>query len=169
MHLLPSNGTVTQAEEALVSRTGREQRLRVALDKVADDYDLVVIDCPPTLGVLTVGALSASQKVVIPLQAETLSHRGVLQLLDTVHDVKQFINSELEVAGVLHSHGADVKAVRWHPTTELLASASYDDTLKLYAQSDEEWRCISTLSGHTSTVWSLAFSADGAHLLLCGE
>lgn len=101
MHLLPSNVMVTQAEEALVSRTGREQRLRVALDKVADDYDLVVIDCPPTLGVLTVGALSASQKVVIPLQAETLSHRGVLQLLDTVHDVKQFINSELEVAGVL--------------------------------------------------------------------
>ncbi len=101
MHLLPSNITVTQAEEALVNRTGREQRLRVALDKVADDYDWILIDCPPTLGVLTVGALSAAQQVLIPLQAETLSHRGVGQLLDTVHDVKQFINSELEVLGVL--------------------------------------------------------------------
>ncbi|HSI26868.1 MAG TPA: ParA family protein, partial [Aeromicrobium sp.] len=58
-------------------------------------------DCPPTLGVLTVGALSAADQVLIPLQAETLSHRGVGQLLDTVHDVKQFINSELQIMGVL--------------------------------------------------------------------
>ena len=101
MHLLPANITVTQAEESLVNRTGREQRLRVALAKVADDYDWIVIDCPPTLGVLTVGALSAAQKVLIPLQAETLSHRGVLQLLDTIHDVRQFINTELEILGVL--------------------------------------------------------------------
>jgi chromosome partitioning protein len=77
MHLLPANITLTQAEESLVGRTGREQRLRVALDKVADDYDWILIDCPPTLGILTVGALSAAQKVLIPLQAETLSHRGV--------------------------------------------------------------------------------------------
>jgi chromosome partitioning protein len=101
MHLLPANITLTQAEESLVGRTGREQRLRVALDKVADDYDWILIDCPPTLGVLTVGALSAAQKVLIPLQAETLSHRGVGQLLDTIHDVRQFINSSLEIMGVL--------------------------------------------------------------------
>lgn len=101
MHLLPANITLTQAEESLVGRTGREQRLRVALDKVAEDYDWIIIDCPPTLGVLTVGALSAAQKVLIPLQAETLSHRGVGQLLDTIHDVRQFINSSLEVMGVL--------------------------------------------------------------------
>ncbi|HUS20431.1 MAG TPA: ParA family protein, partial [Aeromicrobium sp.] len=101
MHLLPSNITVTQAEETLVSRTGREQRLRVALDKVAADYDWILVDCPPTLGVMTVGALSAAQQVLIPLQAETLSHRGVGQLLDTIHDVRQFINSSLEIMGVL--------------------------------------------------------------------
>lgn len=101
MHLLPANITLTQAEESLVGRTGREQRLRVALDKVADDYDWILIDCPPTLGVLTVGALSAAQQVLIPLQAETLSHRGVGQLLDTIHDVRQFINPKLEILGVL--------------------------------------------------------------------
>lgn len=101
MHLLPANISLTQAEENLVNRTGREQRLRVALDTVADDYDWILIDCPPTLGVLTVGALSASNKVLIPLQAETLSHRGVGQLLDTIHDVRQFINSKLEIVGVL--------------------------------------------------------------------
>ncbi|MRK02988.1 AAA family ATPase [Aeromicrobium sp. S22] len=101
MHLLPANITLTQAEESLLGRTGREQRLRVALDKVADDYDWIVIDCPPTLGVLTVGALSAAHQVLIPLQAETLSHRGVGQLLDTIHDVRQFINPGLDILGVL--------------------------------------------------------------------
>lgn len=101
MHLLPAAITLTQAEESLVGRTGREQRLRVALDKVADDYDWIIIDCPPALSVLTVSALSAAQQVLIPLQAETLSHRGVGQLLDTIHDVRQFINPQLEIIGVL--------------------------------------------------------------------
>jgi chromosome partitioning protein len=101
MHLLPANITLTQAEENLVGRTGRDQRLRVALDKVVDDYDWIIIDCPPTLGVMTVGALSAAQQVLIPLQAETLAHRGVGQLLDTIHDVRQFINPRLEILGVL--------------------------------------------------------------------
>lgn len=100
-HLLPSDIAVTDVEETLVSRTGREQRLRVALDKVAADYDWVLIDCPPTLGVLTVAALTAADEVLIPLQAETLSHRGVGQLLDTVHDVVTYLNSSLTVRGVL--------------------------------------------------------------------
>ncbi|MCW2747929.1 MAG: chromosome partitioning protein [Nocardioidaceae bacterium] len=101
MHLLPANIGLTHTEEVLATRTGREQRLRVALDKVADDYDWILIDCPPTLGVLTVGALSAATQLLIPLQCETLSHRGVGQLLDTVHDVKQFINPQLDIVGVL--------------------------------------------------------------------
>lgn len=101
MHLLPANITLTHAEEGLVNRTGREQRLRVALDRVAADYDWIIIDCPPTLGVLTVGALSAANQVLIPLQCETLSHRGVGQLLDTIHDVRQYINPSLQILGVL--------------------------------------------------------------------
>ena len=101
MHLLPANITLTRGEEGLVNRTGREQRLRVALTKVASDYDWIVIDCPPTLGVLTVSALVAANQVVIPLQAETLAHRGVGQLLDTIFDVRTFINPRLEIVGVL--------------------------------------------------------------------
>ncbi|WP_313409030.1 ParA family protein [Aeromicrobium sp.] len=99
--LLPANVSLAEAEENLVTRTGREQRLRVALAKVADDYDWILLDCPPALGVLTVGALSAADQVLIPLQAETLSHRGVGQLLDTIHDVRSFINPGLQVRGVL--------------------------------------------------------------------
>lgn len=101
MHLLPANIALAEVEQRLLTRTGREQRLRVALDKVAGDYDWILIDCPPTLGVLTVGALTAATGVLIPLHAETLAHRGVGQLLDTIHDVRRSINSSLEVVGVL--------------------------------------------------------------------
>ncbi len=101
LDLLPANVSLAVAEENLVSRTGREQRLKVALAKVADDYDWILLDCPPALGVLTIGALSAADQVLIPLQAETLSHRGVGQLLDTIHDVRQFINPDLQIRGVL--------------------------------------------------------------------
>lgn len=101
LHLVPSAIDLAQAEENLVSMTGREQRLRVALDKIAEDYDWILVDCPPTLGVLTIGALSAADEVIIPLQAETLSHRGVGQLLDTIHDVRRFVNPELQIRGVL--------------------------------------------------------------------
>ena len=61
----------------------------------------MLLDCPPSLGVLTVAALTAAEGVLIPLQCETLSHRGVGQLLDTVHDVRRFTNRDLKVWGVL--------------------------------------------------------------------
>jgi chromosome partitioning protein len=74
----------------------------MAVEDLPDDaYDWVLLDCPPSLGVLTVAALTAADGVLIPLQCETLSHRGVGQLLDTVHDVRRFTNRKLEVWGVL--------------------------------------------------------------------
>lgn len=101
VHLLPSTIELAQAEETLASMTGREQRLRVALEQVADDYDWILLDCPPSLGVLTAAALTAATDLLIPLQCETLAHRGVGQLLDTVHDVRSFTNPDLHVIGVL--------------------------------------------------------------------
>src|SRR3954447_23913326 len=84
--LLPATIELARAEADLLTRTGREQVLKAALEDV-DGYDWVLLDCPPSLGVLTVAALTAARGVLIPLQCETLSHRGVGQLLDTVHDV----------------------------------------------------------------------------------
>jgi chromosome partitioning protein len=100
-HLLPATIELAGAEAALLTRTGREHALRVALEPLNGAYDWVLLDCPPSLGVLTVGALSAADAVLIPLQCETLSHRGVGQLLDTVHDVRRFTNRDLSVLGVL--------------------------------------------------------------------
>src|SRR5690349_10066875 len=98
--LLPATIELARAEADLLTRTGREYVIKAVLAGL-DEYDWVLLDCPPSLGVLTVAALTAASGVVIPLQCETLSHRGVGQLLDTVHDVRRFTNPMLEVWGVL--------------------------------------------------------------------
>lgn len=99
--LVPATIELAGAEMALLTRPGREHVLRAALADVAADYDWILLDCPPSLGVLTVAALSAADSVLIPLQCETLSHRGVGQLLDTIADVRRFTNPALTVLGVL--------------------------------------------------------------------
>jgi chromosome partitioning protein len=99
--LLPATIELARAEADLLTRTGREYVIRTVIEELDGDYDWVLLDCPPSLGVLTVAALTAATGVLIPLQCETLSHRGVGQLLDTVHDVRRFTNRELEVWGVL--------------------------------------------------------------------
>ncbi len=99
--LLPSTIELARAEADLLTRTGREYVIRSVVEELDGEYDWILLDCPPSLGVLTVAALTAATGVLIPLQCETLSHRGVGQLLDTVHDVRRFTNRELEVWGVL--------------------------------------------------------------------
>lgn len=99
--LVPATIELAGAEGRLLSRTGREHAVRVALADLTPAYDWVLLDCPPSLGVLTVSALCAADGVLIPLQCETLSHRGVGQLLDTVQDVRGLLNPALSVLGVL--------------------------------------------------------------------
>jgi chromosome partitioning protein len=99
--LVPATIELAGAEAALITRPGREHLLRSGLESVTAEYDWVFLDCPPSLGIFTVAALSAADEVLIPLQCETLSHRGVGQLLDTIHDVRRFTNRDLAVLGVL--------------------------------------------------------------------
>jgi chromosome partitioning protein len=99
--ILPATIDLAGSEALLMTRTGREFALRTALADLGADYDAVILDCPPTLGVLTLNALTAADHVLIPLQCETLSHRGVGQLLDTVADVQRITNRDLVVLGVL--------------------------------------------------------------------
>jgi chromosome partitioning protein len=99
--LAPASIDLAGAEAYLLTRTGREYALRAALDEVGERYDVVVLDCPPSLGVLTINALTAADDVLIPLQCETLSHRGVGQLLSTIDDVRRLTNRQLHVSGIL--------------------------------------------------------------------
>lgn len=99
--ILPSTIDLAGAEMHLLTKTGREYVLRKALDKVKDAYDVVLIDCPPSLGILTINGLTAADEVLIPLQAEALGQRGVAQLMDTIDDVRSYTNKDLQVRGVI--------------------------------------------------------------------
>jgi chromosome partitioning protein len=101
LHLLPSTIDLAGAEVHLVTKTGREYALRRALEPLLADYDLVLIDCAPSLGILTINGLTAADEVLVPLQCETLSHRGVGQLMETVADVRAFTNPKLSMRGVI--------------------------------------------------------------------
>jgi chromosome partitioning protein len=101
LSIAPSTIDLAGSEVHLLSRTGREHVLSRSLDLVADDFDTVLIDCPPSLGVLTINGLTAAESVLVPLQCEALSHRGVGQLLETIEDVRSFANPDLRVRGVI--------------------------------------------------------------------
>jgi chromosome partitioning protein len=101
MTLLPANIDLAGVEAMLLMRAGREYALRRALSKIDDEFDVVIVDCPPSLGVLTLNGLTAADEVIVPLQCETLAHRGVGQFLRTVTDVQQITNSNLALLGAL--------------------------------------------------------------------
>ncbi len=99
--LLPATIDLAGAEALLLMRPGREFALKRALAPLLANVDVVIIDCPPSLGVLTLNGLTAAEAVLVPLQCETLAHRGVGQLLRTVSEVKQVTNPGLELLGAL--------------------------------------------------------------------
>jgi chromosome partitioning protein len=99
--LVPANIDLAGAEAYLLGRTAREYALREALEEVLDRYEIVVLDCPPSLGVLTINGLTAADQALVPLQCETLSHRGVGQLLATIDDIRRLTNTKLRVVGLL--------------------------------------------------------------------
>ena len=101
MDLLPSNIDLSAAEVQLVNEVAREQVLERALRQVRDDYDVVLIDCQPSLGLLTVNALTASHGVIIPLTAEFFALRAVALLVETIEKVQDRLNPDLEIDGVL--------------------------------------------------------------------
>jgi chromosome partitioning protein len=101
LSLFPSNLNLTGAEVELVSTLGREHKLKKALAGLLNEFDFILIDCPPSLGLLTINALSAANSVLIPIQCEYYALEGLGQLVNTVNLVKENINPALEIEGVL--------------------------------------------------------------------
>ena len=99
--LLPASIDLAGADRALASVLGREYVVRDALAPLHDRYDWILLDCSPSLGIITVNALTAADSVLVPLQCETLSHRGVGQLMETIGDVQRLTNPGLQILGVL--------------------------------------------------------------------
>lgn len=101
LDLAPSNIDLSAAEVELITEMGREKVLTEALRPAQSNYDFILLDCPPSLGLLTINALSAADSVLIPLQCEYLAMRGVQLLMRTIRKVKAKINPNLEVLGIL--------------------------------------------------------------------
>ena len=117
MDLLPSNIDLSAAEVQLVNEVAREQTLLRVLGPVLADYDVVLIDCQPSLGLLTVNALTAAHGVIIPLECEFFALRGVALLIQTIDKVRERLNPHLELEGILATmydsrtlHGREVLA-----------------------------------------------------------
>ncbi len=119
--LIPADIDLAGAEAELVSITGREVLLREALESVKGEFDFLMIDCPPSLGVLTINALVAAEEVIIPLQAHFLALQGLSRLFDTVTLVRQRINPNLAVGGIV---------LCMHESTTRLAGEVADDLLR---------------------------------------
>ena len=101
LNLCPSNINLAGAEVELVSVMSREHRLKEKLDKIKNDYDFIIIDCPPSLGLITLNAFTASNSVLIPVQCEYYALEGLGQLLNTINLVKKHLNKDIEIEGAL--------------------------------------------------------------------
>jgi chromosome partitioning protein len=101
LQILPSNPALLGAEVELAQHDGREQRLKKALQELLEDFTYILVDCPPSLGLLTLNALAASHSVLIPLQCEYYALEGLSHLLTTLHRVRRVFNPGLEIEGVL--------------------------------------------------------------------
>ncbi len=101
LSLLPANPDLIGAEVELISALAREGKLKSALKEIAAEYDYILIDCPPSLGLLTINALTAADRVLIPLQCEYYAMEGLTQLLNTVRLIQRELNPKLLLAGIL--------------------------------------------------------------------
>ena len=101
--ILPGNGDLTAAEVALMDMPNRERKLRDALADVHDDYDYILIDCPPSLNMLTLNALVAANSVMIPMQCEYYALEGLSALMETVESIQASVNPDLKIEGLLRT------------------------------------------------------------------
>lgn len=101
--LLPGNGDLTAAEITLINQNGRERKLKEALAKVQNDYDFILLDCPPSLNMLTLNALVAADSLLIPMQCEYYALEGLSALLQTMNQVKKTVNPNLHIEGILQT------------------------------------------------------------------
>ena len=103
MDVLPSNSDLTAAEISLLQVDGREYRLKQAIEKIAQQYAWIIIDCPPSLNMLTLNALTAANSVLIPMQCEYYALEGLASLLETIEQVRNSVNPGLEIEGLLRT------------------------------------------------------------------
>jgi chromosome partitioning protein len=167
MDLLPSNIDLSAAEVQLVGEVAREQTLARALAPVCEDYDYILIDCQPSLGLLTVNALTAAHGVIIPLECEFFSLRGVALLIDTVDKVRERLNPQLKLDGILATmydgrtlHGREV----YSRVLEAFGDSVFDTVISRTVRFPE-----TTVAGEPITTWAPTSAGATAYRNLARE
>ena len=167
MDLLPSNIDLSAAEVQLVNEVAREQTLARALRPVLGEYDFVLIDCQPSLGLLTVNALTAAHGVIIPLECEFFSLRGVALLVDTIEKVRERLNPDLALDGILATmydgrtlHGREV----FSRVVEAFGDKVFDSVITRTVRFPE-----TTVAGEPITSWAPSSSGAKAYRTLARE
>ena len=167
MDLLPSNIDLSAAEVQLVNEVAREQTLSRVLGPVVDDYDFVLIDCQPSLGLLTINALTAAHGVIVPLECEYFSLRGVALLMDTIDKVRDRLNPRLRLEGILATmydgrttHGREV----FSRVVEAFGDDVYDSVVSRTVRFPE-----TTVAGQPITTWAPSSSGASAYRTLAME
>ncbi|GAB3324942.1 ParA family protein [Geodermatophilus aquaeductus] len=167
LDLVPSNIDLSAAEVQLVSEVAREQTLLRALDSVRDEYDYILIDCQPSLGLLTVNALTAAHGVMIPLECEFFSLRGVALLVDTIDKVKERLNPELEISGILATM-YDTRTVHCREVFSRVVEAFGDTVFQTVIQRTVRFP-ETTVAGQPITTWAPTSSGAAAYRDLAKE
>jgi chromosome partitioning protein len=167
MDLVPSNIDLSAAEVQLVNEVAREQTLARTLAPAVPDYDLVLIDCQPSLGLLTVNALTAADGVIIPLECEFFSLRGVALLIDTIEKVRERLNPRLHIEGILATmydsrtvHGREVFA----RVVEAFGDTVFDTVITRTVRFPE-----TTVAGEPITTWAPSSSGAQQYRALAKE
>src|SRR6266487_4079047 len=167
MDLLPSNIDLSAAEVQLVGEVAREQTLSRVLTPIVLDYDFVLIDCQPSLNLLTVNALTAAAEVIVPLECEFFSLRGVALLIDTIEKVRERLNPKLKLAGILATmydgrtlHGREVFA----RVVEAFGDSVFDTVISRTVRFPE-----TTVAGEPITTWASSSAGATAYRNLARE
>ncbi|MEU2348557.1 ParA family protein [Modestobacter sp. NPDC049651] len=167
MDLVPSNIDLSAAEVQLVSEVAREQTLMRVLGPVRQQYDYVLIDCQPSLGLLTVNALTAAQGVIIPLECEFFSLRGVALLVDTIDKVKERLNPSLEIDGILATM-YDSRTVHCREVFSRVVEAFGDTVFQTVIQRTVRFP-ETTVAGQPITTWAPSSTGAAAYRDLAKE
>ena len=167
LDLVPSNIDLSAAEVQLVSEVAREQTLMRVLASVRDEYDYVLIDCQPSLGLLTVNALTAAQGVIIPLECEFFSLRGVALLVDTIDKVKERLNPSLVISGILATM-YDSRTVHCREVFSRVVEAFDDVVFQTVIQRTVRFP-ETTVAGQPITTWAPTSSGASAYRDLAKE
>lgn len=152
--LLPSSIDLSGVEMNLITAMSREFILKSCLDKIKDDYDYIIIDCPPSLSMLTINALATSDSVIVPVQAQYLPAKGMTQLMQTIGKVRKQINPSLKVDGVLLTL-ADMRTNLARITADTIRE-QYGSMLNIYKAHIP----IATKAAETSTAGQSIFTYD---------